>query len=155
MHGRVGGANDIDLRHRAEGSLAGDAHIVAALHCALDLALDRLSGLVRVAEFLLRRGVAHTLPRERQPSRGRDDPGLNGVAHGNLEHSLRVLQLRDLDDRFTLAADVHEGELGTDRHNRPGDRLASLVQLRLCRRFEHRGKIFLELAHSALLVMVE
>ena len=45
VHRRVGGADDVDLRQRAERALAGDAHLVAALDRLLDPALHRQARL--------------------------------------------------------------------------------------------------------------
>ena len=61
----------VDLRERAEGALAGDAHLVSALHRPFDLAFHRKTGLERVFELPLGRGAARQPPGERQPSHGR------------------------------------------------------------------------------------
>src|SRR6185295_4281713 len=79
------GPGGIDLREGTERPLAGDAHLVAALYRPFDFSFHRKMGPVRVLELPLRRGAAHQLSRERQPSLGRHDGGLNAVANGDLE----------------------------------------------------------------------
>ncbi|MGC4083383.1 MAG: hypothetical protein QM736_15050 [Vicinamibacterales bacterium] len=56
----VGAAHDVDLRERAEAARSADADFESALHFALDLALDRQSGLPRVFELF----VGHSPARE-------------------------------------------------------------------------------------------
>ena len=53
VHRRIGGADDVDLRQRTEGALAGDAHLVAALDRLLDLAFHGQPGEERVLELAL------------------------------------------------------------------------------------------------------
>ena len=48
---RIGVADDVDLRDRAEGALPRDAHLVSALHRSLDLALDRKPGAEGLLEL--------------------------------------------------------------------------------------------------------
>ena len=80
VHRGVGGADDVDLRERTEGTLARDAHLVASLVGALDLAFHREPGLECVLQLALRRGIAHALARQRDAATGRDDDGLNAIA---------------------------------------------------------------------------
>ena len=65
VHRGVGGADDVDLRERTEGTLAGDAHLVASLVDALDFAFHREPGLECVFQLALRRGIADALARQR------------------------------------------------------------------------------------------
>ena len=94
------------------------------------------------------RGPARQLPGERQPARGRHHHRLNAVADGDLEIAVVVLQFGDLDRGFALAADVDERHLRADRDDRALDGLTLLEALRLERRLEHRGEIFVGLAHG-------
>ena len=144
---------DVDLRDRAEGALAGDAHFVAALDRLFDLAFDRQTGAERVFELPRGRGPARQLPGERQPARGRHHHRLDAVADGDLERAVVILQLGDFDRGLALAADVDERHLRADRDDRALDGLAPLEALRFDRRLEHRGEIFVGLAHGMLLRM--
>ena len=99
------------------------------------------------------RGAARQPPGERQPSLGRHHHRLDAVADGDLERAVVVLQFVDLDRGLALAADVDERHLRADRDDRALDGLALLEALRLERRLEHRGEIFIGLAHGALLVV--
>ena len=139
---RVRGPEDVDLRHRAEGALAGDAHFVPALHDALDLAFHREAGAERVLELPVGRGPPRQLPGERQSPRGRHDHRLDAVADRDLESAVVVLQLGDVDCGLALAADVDERDLRADRDDRALDGLPLLEAPRLARRLEHRGEIF-------------
>ena len=152
--GRVGATPGVDLRERAEGALARDAHFVSALHRALDLAFDGQTGLKRVLELPRRRGSERQRARERQPAHGRHHHRLDAVAGGDLEVALGVPQFANLDRGLALAADVHERHRRADGHDGALDRLTLLEALRLERRFEHRRKIFLGLAHNTLLSSV-
>src|SRR6202008_4143685 len=82
------------------------------------------------------------------PSPGRHDDRLYAVANIDLENALGVLQFGNLDQRFALATDVHEGHVRTDRHDRALDGLTLLDALRLNRSLEHRGEIFVGFAHG-------
>ena len=75
--------------------------------------------------------------------------GLNAVADGDLEIAVGVLQFVDVDRGFALAADVDERHLRADRDDRALDGLALLEALRFERSLEHRGEIFVGLAHGA------
>ena len=130
-----------------------DAHLVSALHRPFDLAFHRKTGVERVFELPLGRGAARQLPGERQPSLGRHHHRLDAVADGDLESAVVVLQFGDLDHGLALAADVDERHLRADRDDRALDGLALLEALRLERRLEHRGEIFIGLAHGTLLVV--
>ncbi len=151
---RVLGPDDVDLGHRAEGALAGDAHLVSPLHGPLDLAFHRETGMERVFELSRGRGPARQPPGKRQASLGRHDHRLDAVADRDLENAFVVLQFGDLDHGLALPADVDERHGRTDPDDRAFDRLALLDALRLGRSLEHRGEIFVGLAHGALLVMV-
>ena len=124
MHRRIGGAGDVDLRERTERALAGDAHFVAALDLGHDLAFHREAGAERILELTLRGGIPHALAREHDAAAGRHDHGLDAIADGHLDVAVGVLQLRDVDLGFALAADVDEGHLRPNRHDdclrRPG-----------------------------------
>ena len=100
------------------------------------------------------RGAARQLPGECQPSHGRHHHRLDAVAGGDLEIAVGVLQFVDLDHGLALAADVDERHLRADRDDRALDGLTPLEALRLERSLEHRGEIFVGLAHGTLLVMV-
>ena len=106
----------------------------------------------RVLELPVGRGPSRQLPGECQPSRGRHHHGLDAVADRDLDIAIGVLQLLDLDLGFTLAADVHERHFGADRDDRALDGLTPLEALRFEGRLEHRGEIFLGLAHGTLLL---
>ena len=147
------GPERVDLRDRAEGALARDAHLVAALHRLFDLSFHRKTGVERVFELPLGRGPSHQPPGERQPAHGRHHHRLNAVADGDLEIALGVLQFGDLDRRFALAADVDKRHLRADRDDRALDGLALLDALRLERSLEHRGEVFGGLAHGTLLML--
>ncbi len=141
-------------RHRAEGALAADAHLVSALHGAFDLAFHRETGVERVFELPRGRGPPRQPPGKCQPSLGRHDHRLDAVADRDLENAFVVLQFGDLDQGLALAADVDERHLRADRDDRALDGLTLLDVLRLERSLEHRGEIFIGFAHGALLVMV-
>jgi hypothetical protein len=151
VHGRVGRAGDIDLGQRTERALASDAHLVAALHRLVDLAFDGQPGLERVFDLALGGRVAHALAREHDPARGGHDHRLDAVAGRELDVALGVLQFLEVDLRLALAADVDEGHLRTERHNRALDGLAAVELLGLHRGLEHGGKVFFGLTHGALL----
>ena len=151
VHRRVRGADDVDLRERTERALAGDAHLVAALHGLLHLAFHGEPGLERVLELPLRGGVAHALAREHDAAAGGDDHRLDAIADRHLDVAVGVLQLRDVDLGLALAADVDEGHLRAERDDGALDGLAAIELARLDGRFEHRGEIFFLLAHYGLL----
>ncbi len=48
---RIGVRDDVDLGEGAEGALAGDTHLVSALHRALDLAFDGKTSAKRLFEL--------------------------------------------------------------------------------------------------------
>ena len=149
---RVRGPVDVDLRHRAEGALAGDPYFVPALHDTFDLALHREAGAEGVHELPVGHGPPCQLPGERQSRRGRYDNRLDAVADRDLQGAVVVFQLGEVDCGFALAADVHEGDVRPDRDNRAFDGLALLIVPRLARRLEHRGEIFFVwVAHGVLL----
>ena len=91
--------------------------------------------------------TANQLSRESQSARGRHDRRLDAFADRDLEHAVGVLQFGDLDDGFTFAADVDEGDLRTNGDDPSLDRLPSLVLHGLTGRFEQRREIFLGFAH--------
>ena len=126
MHRGIGGADDVDLRERTERALAGDAHLVAALHRPLDLAFHGEAGLEGVLELALRGGVAHALAREHDAAAGRDDHRLDAIADRDLDVAVGVLQLREVDLRLALAADVDERHLRAEGDDGALDGLAPL-----------------------------
>ncbi len=65
-----------------------------------------------------------------------------------------VLQLREIDLRLALAADVDEGHLRAKRDDGALDGLATIESAGLDGRFEHRREIFFLLAHFVLLETV-
>ncbi len=151
MHVRIGVANDVDLRHRAEGALPGDAHLVAGLHRAVDLAFDGKPRSKRILELAGRGGPTLQLARQRQPAcpaRGRRQRRLDLVANTDLKRAILVSQLVQRDRGLALGADVDERDIITDRDDGALDGLAGREARRLDRRLEHRRKIFLVLAHS-------
>ena len=87
---------------------------------------------------------------ELQPAGGRDHDGGDAVADRNLDVPLLVLQLRDVDRRFTFSADVDERHLGANRDDPALDGLPLAQRFRLDRRFEHRGEIFGLISHDML-----
>ena len=109
------------------------------------------TGLKCVLELLRGRGSERQRARERQAADGRHDHRLDAVAGGDLEVALGIPQLADLDRGLAFAADVHERHRRADGHDGALDGLTLLEALRLQRSFEHRGKIFLGLAHNTLL----
>jgi hypothetical protein len=125
--------------------LARDAHLVARLHRAVDLAFDG-----RPVETLLelagRGGPTLQLAREYQPAGHRRQRRLNPVANTDLERAIFVSQLIQPDRSFALGADVDERDVLADGDNRALDGLAGLEAPRLDGRLEHRRKIFLVLA---------
>ena len=84
---------------------------------------------------------------------GRHDHRLNSVADRDLERAVGVLQLRDIDLRLALAADVDERHLRAERDDGALDGLATLESAGLDGRLEHCREIFL-LAHFVLLETV-
>ena len=82
---RLGVPDDVDLRDRAEGALAGDADFVSALHRAFDFAFDREAGLERVFELSHGGGTESQPAGERQPSSRRHDRRLDAIAHLDLD----------------------------------------------------------------------
>ena len=151
VHRRILGAGDVDLRERAEGALAGDADLVAALDRLLDLAFDGQPGVERVLELALGGGVADALARQHDAAAGRHDHRLDAVADRDLDVALVVLQLLDVDLGLALAADADEGHLRPEAGDDALDGLAPLEPARLDRRLEHRREIFFLLAHCLLL----
>ena len=149
---RIRGPDDVDLRERAERALPADAHLVSALHVAFDLAFHREPGVERVFELLVGRGPARQPPGKCQPSLGRHHHRLDAVADRDLEHAFVVLQFGNLDQGLALAADVDERHLRADRDDGAFDGLPSLDMFCLARSLEHRGEVFIRLAHGALLV---
>ena len=131
VHRRVGGPDRVDLGHRAEGALAGDAHLVAALDHLFDLAFHRKTRAKRVFELPCGGGPERQPPGKDHAPRGRNHRRLDAVAHGDFEHAIVVLQFADVDRGFALAADVHEGHLGADRDDGALGGLAFLEALRL------------------------
>ncbi len=125
------GVPDVDLRHRAEGALMRDSHLVSALDRAFDLAFHRKARVERVFELPIGRGPAGQLPRERDPSPGRDHDRLNAVAGSDFEIAIGVLQFGDVDDGLALAADVDKRHLWTDRDDGALDGLTLLEVRRL------------------------
>ena len=151
MHRRILGAGDVDLRQRAEGALAGDADLVAALDRLLDLAFDGQPGAERVLELALGGGVADALARQHDAAAGRHDHRLDAVADRDLDVAFVVLQLFEVDLGFALAADADEGHLRAEAGDDALDGLAAVEPARLDRRLEHRREIFFLLAHCLLL----
>ena len=147
VHRGVDGAGDVDLRERTEGTLARDAHLVASLDGALDLAFHGEPGLERVLQLALRRGIAHALARQRDAATGRDDDGLNAIADRHLDVAVVVLELGKVDLRLALSSDADEGHVRTERDDGPLDCLAPLESTRFEGRLEHRREIFFLLAH--------
>ena len=147
MHRRIRRPNNVDLRHRTEATLSGDAHLVSALHFALDLAFDRKARTVRIGQLSVGRRTAHQLPRERQPARGRHDDRLNPIANSHLDHAFVVLQFGDIEDSLALAAHIHEGHRRTDRDDLSLDRLPSVVLCGLMRRLEQGREIIFGHGH--------
>ena len=146
--------DDVDLRERAERALAGDAHLVAALHLPLDLSFHRKTGAECAFELAIGRGPSHQLAGKRQPSDGGHHRRLNPVANRDLENTLVVLELRDFNRRFALAADIDERLRRPDGDDGALQGLTPLEALRFGRRLEHGGEIFfLGLAHDTLLTM--
>ena len=147
---RVGAADRVNLRERAEAARAANLDLVAALHFAFDLAFDRESRLVGALELLVGGRAARQAARQHDAAGGGDDQRLDGVADGDFKHPLVVLQFGNLDHRLALTADVHEGGLVAEADDGALDRLALFNPLRLERSLEHGGEIFFELAHGAL-----
>ena len=139
--GRAFGAVQVDLRERTEGALAGDGHLVAALHLALDFSLNRQAAVERVLELTKRGGAPRQLARQRQAAGGRDHHRLDAFADHDLDIPVGVLQLRDVDRGLALATDVDERHLRPDGDDGPLDGLPSLEALRFQRSFEHGGEI--------------
>src|SRR4030095_1922923 len=150
VHGGIGDARNIDLRERTEGTLAGDAHLVAALHLLHDFPFDREPGVERVLELALRGGVAHALAREHDAAAGRDHHRANAIADRHVDSAVGVLQLLDVDLGLALAAHVDARPLPPDRAHRALDGLAAAELARLDRRLEHRAEIF-GIAHRLIL----
>jgi hypothetical protein len=152
MLGRLSVPSCVDLRRRAERTLAGDAHLVPALHHAFDFALNRQARLEGVLELSRGRSASRQFPRERQPGAGRHHDRLDAVADRDLERPILVFQLVEFDRGLALAADVDERDLGANRDDGALDGLAILETLGLNRRLEQRGKVFfLRLTHDTLL----
>ena len=130
VHRGVDSAGDVDLRERTEGTLARDAHLVASLDGALDLAFHGEPGLECVLQLTLRRGIAHALARQRDAATGRDDDGVNAIADGYLDVAVVVLELGKVDLRLALASDADESHVRTERDDGPFDFLAPLEPTR-------------------------
>ena len=146
-------ADRVDLRERAERALTRNRDLEPALHRPLDFSFHRKTAVECILELPQRRRPSRQLPREGQPSHRGHHHRLNAVADRDLESAVGILQLRDLDRGFTLAADVDERHLRSDRDDGSLDGLPLLETLRFERRFEHRGEIFLFLwlGHGTLL----
>ena len=140
---RIGGAGDVDLRHRAEGALPGDAHLVAALDRSLDLTLYGEVVLECLFDFALGGSVAHALLRQCDAVAGGDDDGLDGIANSDFHVAVGIFQFRDVDLGLALAAHADQGHLGTDRNDRAIDGLTPVEALGPDRGFEHRGEVFI------------
>src|SRR5262249_21184761 len=135
------------LRDRTEGALPTDAHFVPPFDLALDFAFHRQARLIGFHELPVYRRSARELTCERQAPGRRDDHGVDSVADSELECSIVVLQLAQIDDRFALATDVYERDVMTKADDRPFDGLASFEVLRLERSLEHRGKVIFTIGH--------
>src|SRR5439155_11955044 len=83
-------ADDVNLRERAEGALARDAHFVAALDRPFDFSFHGQTGAKRVLELARVPGPSCQPAREDETARGRHDHCLNPIADGDLERALVV-----------------------------------------------------------------
>ena len=88
---RVSIAERVDLRERAEGAQAADAHFIPALDRAFNFALDWKTRVEGVFELPRGRCPPRQPARQGQPAHGRKDDGLNTVAYGGLELAVSVL----------------------------------------------------------------
>src|SRR5207249_8805957 len=77
VHGRIGGAGDVDLRDRTESALPADAHLVTALHLAFDFAFHRQVRAEGFGELLVGRSPASEPAGELQTTGRRNDAGVN------------------------------------------------------------------------------
>src|SRR5207247_804144 len=76
-----------------------------------------------LVQALPRDGSPGELVRELQPADRRDDDGLDLVPDLHLDVAVRIRQLRDVDGRLPLPADVDVRDLPSDPHAAPLDRL--------------------------------
>ena len=143
MHRRILGELRIDLRDRAKRSLATDAHVESALDRLLDPALDGNSHLVRFGQTLPGDRASGQLVRQSQPTGGGHDDPLHDVADLDVEVTVVIDQLREVDRRLALAADVDERDILRQRDDPSFDHLPPLVDHRLERLVEHRGEVLL------------
>ena len=147
MHRRIRGAGDIDLRERTKRALAGNAHLVPALHDFVHFAFHGEARPERVLELALRSGVTHALAREHDAAACGDDHRLNAIADRHRDLAVGVLQLGEIDLSLALATDVDKGDLRAEPNDGAFDGLAPIELARLDGRLEHRAEIFFLIAH--------
>jgi hypothetical protein len=125
---RILGVRHVDLRHRAEAALAADLDLVAALVHALDLALDRPALCVGLGDLLTVGRPARQVQGELEPTPGGHDHRLDDVAYRDVDLTVVVGQLLEVDRGLPLAAHIDECRVAPDGDDSALDELPLLVR---------------------------